>query len=308
MKLISQAGVSDPPVGEWRHRALFAAALFCVSTFAISSFRTSLNPQIAFTLFDPKRVALLIAGACVFWLAISAAHRQRPDLRALGRIAMIAVPGMALLFAMAVGWDVLVAQRPENLVARNLRWILLWSGYFGTGLAAWLAVQYGAALAQVEADAAHPARLRPDTLQSTAGAAADRGFWVKTGRQTIHIAHAAVEWIEAEGNYVRVHGTDGAHGLVRMTLAGTAAELDSADFVRIHRSALCRRSAIKGYRRKASGAMLVLLASGTEAPLGRSFAKDLVNQMRSLAGASNAELDVVTDDTVTRPSAETLPG
>lgn len=295
MKLISRTALAGGPARDWKKGALAAAVLFCISTFALSSFRASLNPEITFELLNPKRIALIVAGAGIFWLAIRRTDRLRPDTHGLRRILVIAVPGLVLLFTLAVGWDILVDRRMDNLAARNLRWILLWSGYFGTGIAAWLAVQYGAALTQAQA---------LQVSDGISGDDVDDGFWVKTGRQTIRIARDAVEWIEAEGNYARIHASDSAHGLVRMTLAGIEGELDRTEFVRIHRSALCRRSAIRGYRRKPSGAMLVLLASGDEAPLGRSYAKDLLEHSRSGTFADGQQ----GDDTVSRRQPEAQPG
>lgn len=291
MKLISQATPVGQTVGGWMHGALHAAALFCVSTFALSSFRASLNPETVFDLLEPKRIALILAGTAVFWLAIRRVDRRRADMRGLRRILKVALPGVAVLFVMALGWDLLLIHRTENVVARNLRWMLLWSGYFGTGVAAWLAVQYAAALAQAQAVQADDAPGASDI---------DDGFWVKTGRQTLWIAHDAVEWIEAEGNYARIHAQDSGHGLVRMTLAAIEAGLDQPDFVRIHRSALCRCSAIRGYRRKPSGAMLVLLASGDEAPLGRNYAKILMEQARTVPSPGEG----AADDTVSRARAD----
>lgn len=295
MKLISHRTQAGQPVGggkdsAWTGSAWLAAVLFCVSTFAISSFRASLNPEAVFELFNPKRVALIVAGAGVFWLAVKQAERHRPDLCGLGRMAMVALPGMALLFGIAVGWDVLIDPEPADIAARNLRWILLWGGYFGTGIAAWLAIQYAAALADVQAAQIAPSS-RPEDH--------DQGFWVKTGRQTIRIPHESVEWVQAEGNYVRIHAANGAHGLIRATLSGIEAQMGGDVFLRVHRSALCRRSAIRGYRRKPSGAMLALLASGAEAPLGRSYVRDVLGADRGLQAAASEM-----DDTVSQPGAE----
>lgn len=270
-----------------------AALLFCVSTFTLSAFRASLNPDEVFDLYNPKRIVLIAAGALVFWLAIRGRAGARPGLPMLRRMALVGLPGLAALLGLAVALDIWVMGESANLAARNMRWILLWSGYFGTGLAAWLAVSYGAALAQVEQQA----------VDRLAGAAVrddgeGDGFWVKTGRQTIHIARSDVEWIEAEGNYVRIHGR-GANGLIRSTLAAIESQLETEDFMRIHRSALCRRSAIRGYRRKPSGALLALLASGAEAPMGRRFARELTGQLRPLPGD---ESDM--DDTVSRSASD----
>lgn len=270
-----------------------AALLFCLSTFAISAFRASLNPDEVFDLYHPKRIVLIAAGALVFWLAIRGRAGARPGLPMLRRMALVGLPGLAVLFVLAMAFDIWVMHETANLAARNLRWILLWSGYFGTGLAAWLALSYGTALAEAEQQAVD--RLAIGEAQDEA---LDQGFWVKTGRQTLHIAQGDVEWIEAEGNYVRIHATNGANGLVRSTLAAIESQLEADQFMRIHRSALCRRSAIRGYRRKPSGALLALLASGAEAPMGRRFARELTGQMRSLVGD---ESDL--DDTVSRRTA-----
>ncbi len=295
MKLISYRTQAGQPVGgwmgsAWKSGAWPAALLFCLSTFAISSFRASLNPDAVFDLLEPKRIALIVAGAGVFWLAVKQAERHRPDLCGLGRMATVALPGMAVLFGIAVGWDVLIDPEPADIAARNLRWILLWGGYFGTGIAAWLAIHFATALADVQA---------MQTAEAARASGEDQGFWVKTGRQTIRIPHESVEWVQAEGNYVRIHGADGAHGLIRSTLSAIEAAMGGDAFLRVHRSALCRRSAIRGYRRKPSGAMLALLASGAEAPLGRSYARDVIGSERgALPAISNM------DDTVSPAGAE----
>jgi hypothetical protein len=296
MKLMGQ-DLRTRPDAQARSRSVWLAALvFCLSTFVVSSFRASLNPENAFALFDPRRMVLIAAGAVVFWLTIRAAGRHAPGQRDLVRIARVAAPAMAVLFAIAIGWDLLIAKRFDDVLARNLRWMLLWSGYFGTGLAAWLAVQYGTALAQAHQPDAADGDAEPDSAAGHANQdnGAPLGFWVKTGRQTVRIAQDDIEWIEAEGNYVRIHDREGGHGLVRMSMARMAAALGEARFVRVHRSALCRRSAIKGFRRKSSGAMLVLLANGGEAPLGRSYARTLGDSANDQAlDASDASDDTV---------------
>jgi hypothetical protein len=277
---------------------LAGALLFCVATFALSAFRASLNPDTVFALFHPKRTLLIGAGALLFWAAIGGTVGRRPGWATLRRLTLVGLPGLALLFALASGWDILVTGETEDMAARNLRWILLWCGYFGTGLAAWLALQYGAALAEAEQQAV-PA-LMP---QGQAGTESPEGFWVKTGRQTVFLPRAGVEWIEAEGNYVRIHALDGAQGLIRSTLAAIESQLEGEDFVRVHRSALCRRSAIRGYRRRPSGAMLAVLASGAEAPMGRSFARQVTAHLHPGAGDASAM-----DDTVSRSGVEARAG
>lgn len=99
----------------------------------------------------------------------------------------------------------------------------------------------------------------------------DECLWAHRHREVVRIPVGSISWLQAEGDYVRIHGSDGG-GLIRQTLAALEAQLDPEVFVRVHRSALCRRSGIMSLRRKASGAMALTLADGAEVPVGRSFA------------------------------------
>ena len=100
---------------------------------------------------------------------------------------------------------------------------------------------------------------------------ADACFWAHRHREVVRIPVESVAWVQAEGDYVRIHGRDG-EGLIRQTLAAVEAKLDPDIFLRVHRSALCRKAEIMSLRRKASGAMALTMADGTEVPVGRSYA------------------------------------
>jgi two-component system response regulator AlgR len=95
-------------------------------------------------------------------------------------------------------------------------------------------------------------------------------LWVHRHQEFVRVRIDDIDWIEAEGDYVRLHARDGG-GLVRATLSGLETRLDPAVFVRVHRSAICRLSAISGLHRKPTGALAVRLANGDEAPVGRSY-------------------------------------
>jgi two-component system, LytTR family, response regulator len=70
-----------------------------------------------------------------------------------------------------------------------------------------------------------------------------------------------VDWIEAAGNYVRLH-QGGAQHVLRRTLAGLAQRLGNR-FVRIRRTALVNAAAISALEPYGKGSYVVHLRNGT---------------------------------------------
>lgn len=85
---------------------------------------------------------------------------------------------------------------------------------------------------------------------------------VRDGPRRHLIDPRRIDWVEAAGNYVELHGPDGAV-LHRASLAQTLARLSPAGFVRIHRSRLVRLAAVRLVESTASGDFVVVLADGT---------------------------------------------
>jgi len=110
-------------------------------------------------------------------------------------------------------------------------------------------------------------------------------LWVHRRRTFARIWLDDVEWIEGHGDYAQVHAGATA-GLARTTLKALEEQLDPAQFVRIHRSAICRRSAIVSLHRKPTGAVSVLLASGAEAPVGRRYMRNLKALLHAVGDTS----------------------
>lgn len=87
------------------------------------------------------------------------------------------------------------------------------------------------------------------------------------GRQVI-LPIDDVEWIEGDTYYARVHAVP-RERLLRERLHVLENLLDPAVFMRIHRSAIVRLSAIREIRADSAYAFSVRLASGARAPLSR---------------------------------------
>jgi len=99
-------------------------------------------------------------------------------------------------------------------------------------------------------------------------------LWVHRHREFVRVPVAEIDWIEGHGDYARIHGPHFT-GLARTTLTALEEKLDPGAFIRVHRSAICRKAAIVSLKRRATGAMTVLLANGDEAPVGRSYVPGL---------------------------------
>lgn len=103
-------------------------------------------------------------------------------------------------------------------------------------------------------------------------------FLVKQGERWIMIKAADIQWIEAEGNYVRLH-LDGANHLLRHTMAGVYARLDPALFKRIHRSTIVNLDFVRDLQPWTGGDLTVFMRDGTRLTLSRTY-RDQFDQWR----------------------------
>jgi two-component system LytT family response regulator len=93
---------------------------------------------------------------------------------------------------------------------------------------------------------------------------------VRQGERHMLVRTAALQWVEAEDNYVRLH-VDGTSHLLRQTMTGLLAKLDPAQFRRIHRSAIVNLDCIKEFQPWTGGDHLVIMRDGTRLTLSRTF-------------------------------------
>ncbi|WP_296597648.1 LytTR family DNA-binding domain-containing protein [Phenylobacterium sp.] len=111
----------------------------------------------------------------------------------------------------------------------------------------------------------------------------DSGFaeeiWVPDRGDRLRLPVALIDWVEAERDYVRIHSR-GRSFLVRKAIRKLQAELDPADFLRVHRGALVRRDRIVRLARRPGGPAALVLQSGAEIPVARRQAA----QVRKVVG------------------------
>jgi two-component system LytT family response regulator len=103
----------------------------------------------------------------------------------------------------------------------------------------------------------------------------DRGrFVIHTDRKAVFLHSSEVQWIEAAGNYVRVHAGNKVYE-VREKISDFEHTLAPGRFVRIHRSIIVNLDAVAEMQSCGGGEYIVVLRNGRELPLGRTYRNSL---------------------------------
>ena len=93
---------------------------------------------------------------------------------------------------------------------------------------------------------------------------------VTLGGQTRFLRTDEIDWIEAEGNYARLHV--GARScLIRETMGALEKKLDPRHFLRAHRSAIVNLERVVEMHPAFGGNYLLKLSTGAEVPLSRGY-------------------------------------
>jgi len=93
----------------------------------------------------------------------------------------------------------------------------------------------------------------------------------------LFVAVADIDWIEAEGNYARLHVSRKIYD-VRETLQALMEKLDPRDFVRIHRSTIVNIHRVREVQPWFQGSHIVMLHSGEELRMSR-YQRDAVERL-----------------------------
>ena len=95
-----------------------------------------------------------------------------------------------------------------------------------------------------------------------------RRIGVRTGNRIVLVDIDTVDWVEADGDHVRLHVGDAIHLISRSLRA--VVELLGPDFIQIHRSVVVRMSRIAEIRRESDGGGIVKLDGGVQLRLARA--------------------------------------
>lgn len=101
---------------------------------------------------------------------------------------------------------------------------------------------------------------------------------VKAGGRVSFVDIDSIDWVEAEGNYVRIHAGPQVH-LMRDTMNGLIARIGERQFSRIHRSRIVNIARVKELIIAGGGDYQVLLWDGTRLGLSRLYRDALQAQL-----------------------------
>lgn len=100
----------------------------------------------------------------------------------------------------------------------------------------------------------------------------------RVGDKLVVVKLADVSWIEADGDYMRVHSR-GRTLLVRITMRELQLRLDPAMFVRIHRSAVLNIDFVASVDLLPHGEHVAVLSDSTRVRIGRAYRPTLLEAL-----------------------------
>jgi two-component system LytT family response regulator len=93
---------------------------------------------------------------------------------------------------------------------------------------------------------------------------------LKSSGEIIFLKTSEIDWIEAEGDYVKFHVTGRTH-LMRGTMSALEERLDPSRFIRIHRSTIVNADRLRKLSPSFEGEYAVVLQDGTKLRLSRGY-------------------------------------
>lgn len=112
--------------------------------------------------------------------------------------------------------------------------------------------------------------LRAYLLAGRAPSSYLRRFAVEEDGRLFFLKTEDVDWIQAAGNYIRLHTGAHSHQL-RHTMDSVEALLDPHQFLRVHRSVIVNLEHVLEFQLPAQGNTFVVLHNGKRLPLSRSY-------------------------------------
>jgi two-component system, LytTR family, response regulator len=110
------------------------------------------------------------------------------------------------------------------------------------------------------------------------GAITPERLLVKSEGRILFLKPDEIDWVEAVGDYVKLHVAAESH-MLRATMGEMEKRLAATGFARIHRSRLVNLDRVKELRPMFQGESIVLLKNGTRLSASRGCLKDLQERL-----------------------------
>ncbi|HET7537686.1 MAG TPA: LytTR family DNA-binding domain-containing protein [Candidatus Didemnitutus sp.] len=120
----------------------------------------------------------------------------------------------------------------------------------------------------------------PAEFTATNEAVTRERILLKSGGEIYFLKADEIDWIEAEGDYMKFHAGGRAH-LLRETMGRLEDKLDARRFIRIHRSTIVNIDRVKKLSPSFAGEYAVILADGTKLRLSRGYHERLQELMKT---------------------------
>ena len=125
-------------------------------------------------------------------------------------------------------------------------------------------------------------RRRPAAQATSDTGQSDDVIPVELGGVTTLVPRSSVHWVEAEGDYARLHTATGSH-LVRIPISTLENRWADAGFLRVHRSYLVALPLVTGIRSVGSGLVVCLRGDSNsppvELPVSRRHTRELKDRL-----------------------------
>ena len=104
-------------------------------------------------------------------------------------------------------------------------------------------------------------------------------FLVRSGRRMHFVRAEEIDWLDAQGNYVRLHV--GGHAfLLRDTMTAMDAKLDPDTFIRVHRSAIVNVDRVAQFEPHVHGEFVITMRDGARLTTSAAHSANLRRLLR----------------------------
>jgi DNA-binding LytR/AlgR family response regulator len=104
------------------------------------------------------------------------------------------------------------------------------------------------------------------------------GLWVPTRSGSVFVPVETIDWIEAQRDYVMLHTATRSH-ILRISMRALEEKLDSAQLIRVHRSAFARPGNVVEVQRMGRTINALVLRDGAVVQVGPNYAKAVAERL-----------------------------